>query len=111
MFVQLGDHTVVHTDEINWIDIRKVEDLILIVHWGEHQQAIVSGIHAIDLLMVVKPSVLEGKRLKWHRHRWAIHNLVGHPVMQILAWLKKPRWALSVHDRTIPKPIGRKKHA
>lgn len=108
MFVQLGDHSVVHTDEINWVDIRKVEDLVLVVYYGDNQEAIVSGIFAIDLLMTIKPSVLEGKRMRWHRHRWAVHNLIGHPLMQILSWLHKPKLAMSVHDRTIPRPSGRK---
>lgn len=31
----------------------------------------------------------------------AIHNLVGHPLMQIFIWLKCPRFATWVHDKTL----------
>jgi hypothetical protein len=108
MFVQIGSHSVVHTDEINWIDIRKIEDLVIVVHHSDHQQAIISGIQAIDLLMTIKPSVLESRRLRWYRHAWAIHNLVGHPLMQVLAFLKQYKLAMRVHDMTVPRPLGRR---
>ena len=35
---------------------------------------------------------------------WAVHNLVGHPMMQILTWLGKPELGVRVHDVTIPRP-------
>ena len=35
---------------------------------------------------------------------WAVHNLVGHPLMQILTWLGKPELGVRVHDATTPRP-------
>lgn len=62
------------------------------------------GVDAHDLVMRLHPSALEGRRLRWVRHAWAIHNLVGHPLMQLLVWLGQPKLALAVHDRTVPRP-------
>jgi len=99
---------VIHQDEINLIDTRRIEDLILVVHYGNNnEQAIVSGIHAIDLAMAVMPSLLEGRRLRWKKNKWIIHNLIGHPLMQILALLKKYDLAMTVHEFTVPKPEDR----
>ncbi len=33
---------------------------------------------------------------------WAMHNLVGHPLMEILNWFGLNRWARRVHDSTLP---------
>jgi hypothetical protein len=50
------------------------------------------------------PSYLEGKQLKYVKHAWSIHNLLGHPLMQLLAWVKLTKWGMKVHDITIPAP-------
>lgn len=62
------------------------------------------GNDAIEAVMLLKPSALEGRRLKWPKHAWAFHNLVGHPVMQILAWLRLYEAAIRFHDWTTPAP-------
>lgn len=33
---------------------------------------------------------------------WAVHNLVGHPLMQIFSWLGMKDLAAKVHDATVP---------
>ena len=33
---------------------------------------------------------------------WAVHNLVGHPLMQLLRWMGARRLARLAHDRTAP---------
>lgn len=62
------------------------------------------GNDAIEAVMLLKPSALEGKRLRWVKNAWAFHNLVGHPVMQILAWLRLYKAAIRFHDWTTPAP-------
>ncbi len=68
---------------------------------GDH---VAHGNDAIEVVLAVAPSALEGKRLTWVRGQWALHNLVGHPVMQLLAWLRRYRAALWIHDWTVPRP-------
>lgn len=36
---------------------------------------------------------------------WAIHNLIGHPAMQILSWFGLTKLGLKIHDATCPMPI------
>lgn len=33
---------------------------------------------------------------------WPVHNLIGHPLMQLFNWLRLNRIALVVHDQTLP---------
>jgi len=35
---------------------------------------------------------------------WAVHNLIGHPLMQIMNWLNKNDIAKKIHDGTLPDP-------
>jgi len=63
----------------------------------------VKGAEAINLIMLLCPAVLEGMRAKHIRHSWAIHNLIGHPLMQILTWLGATKTALWIHDVTVPE--------
>ncbi len=72
----------------------------------EHQEGrfLLFGPDAINLLMLVKPSALEGRRLKWLRHAWSKHNIIGHPVMQVLAWFGYGKLGLRYHEHTVPKP-------
>jgi hypothetical protein len=62
------------------------------------------GQDALSIVLSLKPSSLEGRRRRWKKGSWAYHNLVGHPVMQILAWLGYGKAAVRFHDRTIPDP-------
>ena len=67
---------------------------------------LISGLDAIEAVMLLKPSALEGKRLKWRRNAWAFHNFIGHPVVQILSWLGFKKEAIRFHDWTTPTPTG-----
>jgi hypothetical protein len=60
--------------------------------------------NAIEALMSVKASLLEGHRMKWAKNAWVVHNVIGHPVMQLLALAGHYDLAMKVHDLTIPKP-------
>lgn len=65
-----------------------------------------SGQDAIDLVMRTCPYALEGRRMRWARHAWAFHNLVAHPVLQVLHWLGMTRLGMRIHDSTVPRPTG-----
>ena len=64
----------------------------------------VEGVEALNVLMTLVPGALEGKRAKYHRHAWAIHNLIGHPLMQVCSWLKLTALGIKIHDATVPEP-------
>lgn len=106
-FVKIhGD--LVNAAAIRSIDLSRVEELYIIVRLVDYTFVAVEGVEAVDLLMTLRPSSLEGRRLRWIRHWWAIHNLIGHPLMQILTWLGLPRWGLWVHEATVPRPRGKR---
>lgn len=90
------------------IDFSRVEDLQADVHLNDGTVLTTQGIDTIELAMLTKPSVLESRRLRWPRHAWAVHNLIGHPVMQLLAFCKAYKKAFWVHDMTVPRPTGAK---
>jgi len=58
--------------------------------------------------MALRPSLLEGKKLRWAKNKWLMHNLIGHPLMQCFALLGWYQAAFWVHDRTVPMPEGPK---
>lgn len=34
---------------------------------------------------------------------WAIHNIVGHPLMEISRWVGMKKFSYWIHDATLPK--------
>lgn len=106
-FLKSGD-IVFNKYDISHIDCSRIEDLIVIVKLRDGTTFTAEDIHAIELMMQIKPSSLEGKRLRWPKFVWLIHNLFGHPLTQILALFKLYKLAFWVHDVTVPKPIGKK---
>lgn len=97
---------IVNTHDISSIIFEELttKGQILVKRIGATEE-VVSGIEAVNLVMRLCPEALEGKKLKYLRHRWAIHNLFGHPLMQLLSWLHLTRLGLKIHDITIPNPI------
>jgi hypothetical protein len=98
------DGGIVKHSEIRFIDMSRIEDqqVVVFTQWnGKHK---VTGNAALYLVWQLAPSALEGKRLRWPKHAWAFHNIVGHPLMQVLSWCGYYKLAMKVHDRTIPKP-------
>ena len=71
---------------------------------GDDAPLELTGADAVDFVMRVAPSFFEGRRFAWVRSAWALHNLIGHPLLQIFAWAKLTRLGLVVHDATIPRP-------
>lgn len=103
-FVKNGTH-LLPIDRIERADYSRIEDLVLVV---EHDgvSTTIEGIDALESALVLNPACLEGKRLRWARRAWLVHNLVGHPAMQILVLLGMRRLGLLVHDATVPMPRG-----
>ena len=66
-----------------------------------------SGPDAIEAVLLLKPSQTEGLQLSWQKRAWAVHNLIGHPGMQILAWLGLAKLGIALHDYTVPRPPPR----
>ena len=113
MFVHFNNK-IVNTDTINCITCDGfVEHNTVHVHYNstcfcnpEDDMEEVKGVEAINLIMLLCPAVLEGMRAKHVKHSWAIHNLIGHPLMQLFTWLGLTKLALLVHDATVPKPLS-----
>lgn len=93
--------------DVHHLDITDIETGTAILHFRDGRPTIaLTGNDALDAAMAMKPSSLEGRRLRWLKNSWAVHNLIGHPLMQILAWLGLHDAAIRVHDRTVPRPIN-----
>jgi len=107
-FLRVSQELLIPTRDITEIHTSEVEDLILRVRVGSDEWYTLEGNDAIEALMLLKPSALEGRRLRWARNAWLVHNLIGHPLMQVLCWLGLYQWGIAVHERTIPRPTGAK---
>jgi hypothetical protein len=97
---------LVNTESIEWVDYTNLPSHGYIrVYFRDGESELLEGPQASDLVMRLCPEALEGERMKYHRHAWAIHNLFGHPLMQIFSWLGLTRLGLEIHDKTVPNPI------
>jgi hypothetical protein len=103
-FIRAGARLVA-VDAITSVDCSRIEALEVTVHHRDGVD-VASGPDAIDLAMALQPSVMEGRKLRFARHAFAVHNLLGHPLLQILVWLGARRAGLWVHDTTVPRPRG-----
>lgn len=107
MAVRVGA-LLVPESEILSVDLSGLERLEVVVRTRSGVEVTVREQPAIDLIMRVCPSAVEGRRLRFVRHAWAFHNLVAHPAMQILTWFGCRDLGLRVHDATVPRPVGRR---
>lgn len=73
---------------------------------GDMRTAKAEDFDAFEIIMMLSPSAVEGRPLRFARHAWAFHNLVAHPLMQILAWTGFKKTAIRLHDATVPRPTG-----
>lgn len=92
--------------DVDHVDIADVEreHIRIVMKDGSTHDAF--GFDAIEGVMAIKPSALEGLRLKWRKNAWAFHNLAGHTGTQLLAWLGFKKAAIRWHDYTTPTPRG-----
>lgn len=105
MFVHYNGK-VINANSIEWIDYHNlVSDNYIKVYCHYCSSETVEGPDAFTLLMQLCPAALEGKQAKYQKHAWAVHNLIGHPLMQICAWLHLTKLGLRIHDATVPNPI------
>ena len=102
--IHVGDQ-LIHVNAITMVDCARIEALEVTIHHHEGV-TVARGPDAIDALLHLRPSILEGRRLRFARHAWAIHNLLGHPGMQVLTWLGLRALGLALHDATVPRPTG-----
>lgn len=106
-FVKVGA-VALAIEHIASADFERIEELMVTVTLSNGRTYEATAIDALEIAMVLKPSVLESRRLRWPKWAWLVHNLVGHPLMQILALLRQYRAAFWLHDSTVPRPLGSK---
>lgn len=105
MFVHFNSK-VFNSDHIEWIDFVNLAKMGYIrVYFVSGEVEVVEGPQAFNLVMELCPAALEGENAKYHRHAWAVHNLIGHPLMQIFSWLHLTKLGIKIHDATVPNPI------
>lgn len=69
-----------------------------------------TGFAHLNVLFAIQPTSLEGQReIKWVKRAWMLHNIIGHPLMQIFALVGCYRIAMWFHDKTVPRPVGIKR--
>lgn len=122
-FIKAGERLICTADVIE-VDISRIEqwEVEILYRAGPEQMQRVTarGLDAVETVMLLKPSAMEGLRMVWPRLGWLVHNLVGHPlvgILDILATIVRPlgchrpvyRWAIDIHDITTPRPRGMKK--
>ena len=89
------------------IDCTDIENLRIDAHLITGDIIRIEGLEAIELAMSANPSIIEGKRFSFSKGAWIVHNLIGHPLMQLFALCRLYRFAIWIHDKTIPKPKGK----
>lgn len=106
-FFKSGDF-IFSKDEISMIDCSKIENLEVKITLKNGKEIIAYDIHALELVMQTKPSMLEGKRLAWPKFVWMFHNIIAHPLTQIFALFKMYKLAFWIHDVTVPNAKGKR---
>jgi hypothetical protein len=102
--VQAGDDLIpVHL--VTGVNITEIANQRIVIKTADGEY-VSEGFHAIEALMVLKPSSMEGRRLRWRRNAWAFHNVIVHPILQIMVWMGFKREAVAFHDRHSPRPEG-----
>jgi len=110
VFVNLGPDRVVLEMDVEGLDHSRLESHFEVtVELRSGEKVTLQGQRALDAVMAIKPSAIEGKNLRFARHAWAFHNLVAHPVLQLLAWAGRPDLGFKLHDATVPRPLGVKR--
>lgn len=100
-----SENVIFKRDDISSIDCSNVEELKLTVLLSSGISIPVEGIHALELIMQVKPSMLEGRRIKGYKAskiKWFLHNMLGHPLLQLFALLRLYKIAFWIHEVTVP---------
>ena len=105
--IKNGTH-LLPVDRVESADYSRIEELVLVISHSGGTETIIEGIDALEAAMLLNPGCLEGKRLRWSKGVWHVHNLIGHPLTSLLSMVGLYKWAFWVHDKTVPKPLGRR---
>ena len=99
-FATVGDN-IIPLKNIIRIEIGEIEQehVVVVTEKGRYDAY---GFDAIELVMLIKPSAVEGRRVRFKKHSWAVHNIIGHPLMQLLTWIGFKETAIWIHDATTP---------
>jgi len=103
--VKVGD-LLIPIENVSSVDVGKLDEDQVTVHTKDQRAFMAYGFDAVEIAMFYKPSAYEGLRMSWSRWDWAVHNLVAHPLMQVLAWLGQGKLGVRLHDATTPRPRG-----
>ena len=99
-----ADGHAIPVHNVHSLDFNEIQNGIVRVTTMDGHIYVARGFEAYRLIIERAPRDMEGKRLRWAKHSWAVHNLVAHPLLQILAWLGFPKLGMRIHDRTQPIP-------
>lgn len=94
---------VFRLDAVTFADFSKLPELEVGVTLSTGERFKAYDIDALELAYALKPSVVEGRKLRHAKLSWLVHNLLGHPLMQLLALIGCYKAAFWVHDSTVPK--------
>jgi hypothetical protein len=102
----IADDCVLPMKLVKKIDLDRLETGIITIEMQDGTSHVASEFNAYRIAIDHASKALEGKRLRWVKYAWLIHNWVGHPLLQLLALCGLYRQAMWVHDITSPKPLG-----
>lgn len=102
-FIKAGD-LLIPMHHVETVSLADIETGAIEVTYQDGKLARATDFDAIEIMMQLKPSALEGRRLRWVRHVWAFHNLIAHPLMQLMVWCGFTKQAIWLHDVTVPRP-------
>jgi hypothetical protein len=105
LVLKAGDALLPFAD-VKRLDLARLETGVVAIVMKDGDVHEAHGFDAVEAVMAVRPSAMEGRRLRWRPHAWAFHNLVAHPAVQVLAWCGWKRAAVRFHDWTTPRPRG-----
>lgn len=99
------NHKIVNSNIIGWIDCTNYfEDKYIVIFYSSKGSEKVDDPEATNIITKLAPSLLEGERAEYTKYAWTLHNLIGHPMMQIFELLKLNKLSSWAHDVTLPKP-------
>lgn len=102
------DSAVIAVNDISSIDCTRLKDLHISILTKQGLSYTATRINALELILQIRPSALEGIGLQAPKLAWCIHNLIAHPMMQILALFHFYSLAFWVHDITVPSQLTNK---
>ena len=104
-FIKPSDDRALNLNHICSVNYSRLEkDLRVIVIMTNGREWTCDGLDAIEITYQLCPAALEGLRLRWPRHKWAFHNLVAHPLLQLCAFCGQHKLGFWIHDATVPMP-------